>query len=30
LLNHISAEELEDFKQSGIGILSITLFAEKK
>ncbi|MDI3521516.1 arsenite methyltransferase [Anaerophaga thermohalophila] len=29
LLNHISPEELEEFKQSGNGIFSITLFAEK-
>jgi SAM-dependent methyltransferase len=29
LLNHISADELETFKQSGSGIFSITLFAEK-
>ncbi len=29
LLNHISPEELDKFKQSGSGIYSITLFAEK-
>ncbi len=30
LLNHISSQELDEFKQSGSGIFSITLFAEKK
>lgn len=29
LLNHISADELESFKQSATGIFSITLYAEK-
>lgn len=29
LLNHISADELESFKQSASGIFSITLYAEK-
>ncbi|RCW38921.1 arsenite methyltransferase [Marinilabilia salmonicolor] len=29
LLNHISADELETFKQSASGIFSITLYAEK-
>ena len=29
LLNHISPQELDEFKQSGSGIFSITLFAEK-
>ncbi len=30
LLNHVSPKELEDFRQSGSGIFSITLFAEKR